>query len=225
MNIQAIAWDIDGTLIDSEPLHLESLLAICKFHNVDISDLTDDCFVGVNLFDVWETLKNRFRSDVVRDDWIVEINSYYAAHAYKMSALPGAVETVKALHRAGLPQVAVSNSNRSVVDANLLALGLDEILSWSLSLDDVAPKGKPDPFPYMQAAKHLGFKPSSIAAVEDSFTGVTSAKAAGLYVFALSPDGKIVSTADRTIASLNALQDHLLQASTTSSWWSHGLQN
>ncbi len=82
MNIQAIAWDIDGTLIDSEPLHLESLLAVCKRHNVDISDLTDDCFVGVNLFDVWETLKNRFRADVARDDWIDEINSYYAAHAY-----------------------------------------------------------------------------------------------------------------------------------------------
>ncbi len=136
----------------------------------------------------------------------------------KMSALPGAVETVKALHRAGLPQVAVSNSNRSVVDANLKALGLDDILLWSLSLDDVAPKGKPDPFPYMQAAKHLGLEPSSIAAVEDSVTGITSAKAAGLYVFALSPDGKPMSMADKTIASLNVLQLHLLQATPALAW-------
>ena len=218
MNIQAIAWDIDGTLIDSEPLHLESLLAVCKLHSVDISDLTDDCFVGVNLFDVWRMLGNRFRADVARDDWIDEINGYYAAHAHKMAALPCAVETVKALHKAGLPQVAVSNSNRSVVDANLKALGLDDILSWSLSLDDVAPKGKPDPFPYMQAAKHLGFRPSSIAAVEDSVTGITSAKAAGLYVFALSLDGKAMPVADKTITSLNVLQDHLLQASAASAW-------
>ena len=218
MIIKAIAWDIDGTLIDSEPLHLESLLAVCKLHNVDISDLTDDCFVGVNLFDVWTVLEKRFRPDVVRDDWIDEINSYYAAHANKMSPLPSAVETVKALHRAGLTQVAVSNSNRSVVDANLRALGLDDILSWSLSLDDVAPKGKPDPFPYMQAAKHLGFKPGSIAAVEDSVTGMMSAKAAGLYVFALSPDGKSMPMADRTIESLAVLQSLLLQASPALAW-------
>ena len=218
MNFRAIAWDIDGTLIDSEPLHLESLLAVCKIHNVDISDLADDCFVGVNLFDVWTTLKNRFGPDVERGEWIDEINSYYAAHTHKMSALPGAVETVKALQRAGLPQVAVSNSNRNVVDANLRALGLDHILVWSLSLDDVAPKGKPDPFPYLQAAKHLGLEPSTIAAVEDSVTGVTSAKAAGLYVFALSPCGKTMPMADKTISSLDVLQDHLLQAVPASSW-------
>jgi beta-phosphoglucomutase-like phosphatase (HAD superfamily) len=136
---------IDGTLIDSEPLHLEALLAVCDHHKVDNSDLAQAASVGVNLIDVWERLGNRFRVGLTRDSWIDQINHYYAGHCHGMSVFPGAVDVVKTIHRIGLPQVAVSNSNRIVVDTNLIVLGLSGIMAGSLSLDDVAPFGKPDP--------------------------------------------------------------------------------
>lgn len=52
MPLQAVAWDIDGTLIDSEPLHQEALMAVVAAHGVDLSDLAPDAFVGVSLPDV-----------------------------------------------------------------------------------------------------------------------------------------------------------------------------
>ena len=76
--IEAIAWDVDGTLIDSEPTHLKALLATCTAHRVDISDLADDAFVGVSLHGVWEAIGARFPASLGRDAWIGEINGHYA---------------------------------------------------------------------------------------------------------------------------------------------------
>ena len=142
MKFAAVAWDIDGTLVDSEPLHLEALVAACRLFDVDISDLPNGKFVSLNQFDVWTVLKVRFPPGTDRTDLISAINLYYGDHAQLcVAAMPGAVNTIRALHQAGIPQIAVSNSNRIIVDANLNALGLEQVFTRSVSLNDVA-RGK-----------------------------------------------------------------------------------
>jgi beta-phosphoglucomutase-like phosphatase (HAD superfamily) len=75
-----------------------------------------------------------------------------------------------------------------VVDANLDALGIAPWIQFSISLDDVT-EGKPSPVPYRMAAERLGLAPGTIVAVEDSSTGIRSAKAAGLHaVFLCTED-------------------------------------
>jgi HAD superfamily hydrolase (TIGR01509 family) len=202
VRLAAVAWDIDGTLVDSEPLHHEALVAACKHFAVDISDLPSDRFIGLNLLDIWAALAARFPSVTNRSDLISTINTYYASNApLRLALMPGALDTVRALHRAAIPQVAVSNSNRIVVDANLKALGLHQMISWSLSLDEVA-RGKPDPLPYRMAAAYLRVPPSSILAIEDSETGIASAKAAGLNTRGFSRDGRPIAGATQMIQSL-----------------------
>jgi beta-phosphoglucomutase-like phosphatase (HAD superfamily) len=56
---RAIAWDIDGTLIDSEPLHHQSLLAGCRNWGIDLGDLPDQAFRGIHMGDVWTMLRPR----------------------------------------------------------------------------------------------------------------------------------------------------------------------
>jgi HAD superfamily hydrolase (TIGR01509 family) len=202
MKFTAVAWDIDGTLVDSEPLHHEALIAACGRFDVDISDLPHGRFIGFNLFDVWAALESRFPSGTNRTDLISTLNAYYVSNApLRLAIIPGALDIVRALHSAGIPQVAVSNSNRIVVDANLKALGLQGVIAWSVSLDDVA-RGKPDPLPYRMAAEYLRTPPSSIIAVEDSATGIASAKAAGLKVIGYSQDGRPVAGAIQVVRSL-----------------------
>jgi HAD superfamily hydrolase (TIGR01509 family) len=202
MKFAAVAWDIDGTLVDSEPLHHEALVVACGRFNVDISDLPDDRFIGRNLLDVWATLKPRFPSETDRSDLIGSINAYYASNASgRLAIMPGARDIIRALHRAGIPQVAVSNSNRIVVDANLKAFDLDQIITWSLSLDDVA-RGKPDPMPYRMAADYLRLSPPTIIAVEDSETGIASARSAGLNAVGYSQSGRPLTGAAQMVQSL-----------------------
>ncbi|WP_246251672.1 HAD family hydrolase [Ancylobacter pratisalsi] len=186
--LAAVAWDIDGTLIDSEPLHHRALLAACKALGTDLSDLPDQAFRGIHMGDVWRQISPRLASEVSEATWLASINAHYVEARGSLIALPQAVATIRALQRLGILQACVSNSSRSVVDANIDALGIGDAMAFSLSLDDVA-RGKPDPEPYLAACMRLGLEPSQVVAVEDSRAGAISARAAGLHVVGYRPSG------------------------------------
>jgi len=203
-----VIWDIDGTLVDSEPLHLRALLAICTQYGIDISDLPDDEFVGVNLLEVWEVLKNRFPTSLSREKWIVELNQFYCANSDTLVPMPAARNVVRRLSSINIMQAAVSNSHRLIVDANLEALKLNDYMLFSLSLDDV-PIGKPSPVPYQIAISKLGLGLQEIIAIEDSPSGIQSASDAGLVVFGFQHEDTSLITADHIIHSLSEVYDYL----------------
>jgi HAD superfamily hydrolase (TIGR01509 family) len=198
---RAVAWDIDGTLIDSEPLHQRSLIETGSEFGIDLSDLPDEAFRGIHMRDVWTALEPRFPKTVDRKTWIAAIERFYVAHAPSLSPIPGAVEAVGALAAMGVAQACVSNSGRAIVDANLDALGIRGTMAFSISLDDVR-AGKPDPEPFREAARRFGLPAAAIVAIEDSGAGARSARAAGLYVAGYAPHGDAFVGSDRSIANL-----------------------
>lgn len=206
--IRAVAWDIDGTLADSEPLHEEALIEVCRPWCAHPDRFGNGRFRGVHMGDVWAEVQPHLDPTPSEDAWNARIIDAFVAGAAGMAEIPGARALVAALAAAGVPQAAVSNSCRRIVDANLEALDLARHMVFSLSLDDV-PRGKPDPTPYRMAAARLGVPPAQVAAVEDSATGVASARAARLRVFALS-DGAPLPGAEATVAHLSDLAPLLM---------------
>jgi HAD superfamily hydrolase (TIGR01509 family) len=198
---RAVAWDIDGTLIDSEPLHQRGLIAASADLGVDLDDLDPEAFRGVHARDIWKALEPRFAPGAKFETWITGIESYYVAHAGELEPNPGAIEAMRELAARGVPQACVSNSGRTIVDANIDALGIGKIIAFSLSLDDVK-SGKPDPEPFREAAHRLGVKPHEVVAVEDSGAGARSARAAGLYVVGYAPQGDAFVGSDRSVARI-----------------------
>lgn len=184
----AVAWDIDGTLVDSEPLHHRALLAASMLWNCDLSDLPDQAFRGVHMYDVWDILRPRLPQTLDRALWLQAIDRHYAENTQHLQPVADAVAAIKALAARQVPQVCVSNSGRAVVDANLAALGILEHISFSISLDDVA-EGKPHPEPYLSACTRLGLEPATVLAVEDSRSGALSARRAGLTVIGYTATG------------------------------------
>ncbi|MQT15269.1 HAD family hydrolase [Segnochrobactrum spirostomi] len=187
MSLLAVAWDVDGTLIDSEPLHHEALVAVCGDFGADLSNVSGETFRGIHMGDVWTMLAPRLSPEADEATWLAAIIDYYVAHRDRLRPIPGALETMRALAARGIPQVCVSNSNRRIVDANVDALGVAPLLSFTISLDDVG-AGKPDPEPYLTAATRLGLEPGRVLAVEDSRSGALSARAAGLFVAGYCPE-------------------------------------
>lgn len=183
---KAVAWDIDGTLVDSEPLHHRALVATCGEHGLDLSHLAETAFIGVHLGDVWTQLRDDLPETLAEADFHGRINHHYAADAASLVAITGAVETIRALDAMGVAQVCASNSARMVVDANLAAIAVTSLMRGAISLDDVA-EGKPAPEPYLRAARLIDTDPADILAVEDSLTGVRAACAAGMQVALLCP--------------------------------------
>lgn len=200
--IRAVAWDIDGTLIDSEPLHDAVLGEVCASYGVDLSDLPPNHFRGIHMPDVWRALKSRFPATLAEAEWSDAIVGRYVERAGELKPLPGAIEAMRAFSDAGLRQVCVSNSGRRVVDANLRALAILDLIEFSISLDDVT-AGKPDPEPYLASARRLGLPAETVAAVEDSVAGATSARLAGLRVFAIASEQQgPVTPAEKTVSRL-----------------------
>lgn len=207
MTIRAVAWDVDGTLVDSEPLHHDALIAACGKWGVDISDIPDDAFRGVHMNDVWRAIAPRMPAGASEHDWIGANDDYYVKHRKMLRPMPGAIETVTALAEAGIVQICVSNADRMILDANIDALGLAAVMKFTLSLDDVT-KGKPHPEPYAMGCARLGLAPHQVAAIEDSATGRRSARAAGLVVVAYNHLDETIGDADhvtRNLAELPAL--------------------
>jgi len=186
--IKAVAWDIDGTLIDSEPLHDEVLVTVCADCGADLSDLPANNFRGKHLKDVWLALAPRFFSHITQDEWYDRLVQSYIKQKDRLPRWHEALDVVKQLAEHGIRQVCVSNSGRAVVDTNLSVIGIGDIIEFSISIDDVT-KGKPDPMPYALAAERLGLAACEIAAVEDSATGARSAHLAGMQVFGFKGAG------------------------------------
>jgi len=197
--------------VDSEPLHERALLHVCAELGAETHDLGGNRFRGIHMGDVWRALAPRFPAHLTQAEWNGHIIEVYIAEAHTLEPLPGALEVMDALHAAGMAQACVSNSERRIVDANLKALGIADLIDFSISFDDVS-YGKPHPEPYRTAAERLGLPPSTVAAVEDSATGAASAREAGLRVFGILPEGGTLPDAELTVTDLADLLPHLSPA-------------
>jgi beta-phosphoglucomutase-like phosphatase (HAD superfamily) len=157
--------------------------------------------------EVWLVLRDRLPAALERAVWIEAIEDRYVAGVGQLQPVEGATATLARLHRADVAQICVSNSSRRIVDANLVALGAAPYLRFSISLDDVA-NGKPHPEPYARAAARLAFAPSRLLAVEDSLSGLASARAAGLRTAVVAPYSDL--EADWQISCLTEVADIVL---------------
>jgi HAD superfamily hydrolase (TIGR01509 family) len=201
MTIRAVAWDVDGTLVDSEPLHHEALIAACRNWNVDISDLPQNMFRGVHMGEVWRAIAPRMPVEAKLQDWKRANDDFYVAHRRLLKPMRQALETVGALVAAGIRQICVSNAGRLILDANIDSLGLGAVMDFTLSVEDVR-QGKPHPEPYASGCARLRLSPQQVAAVEDSDTGRRSAHSAGLLVIGYDHIGEMVTHADHVVRDL-----------------------
>ena len=200
--LRAIAWDIDGTLIDSEPLHDIILNEVCAAYGADLSDFPEDHFRGIHMPDVWTQVQPRMPATLTEAEWAEAIVARYVERRHELRPLADAVAVMRSFATAGLKQVCISNSCRRVVDANLAALGILDLIDFSISLNDVS-NGKPHPEPYLAASRRLCIPVEAMASVEDSIPGATSAREAGLRVFGLVlHGGQPIGPAHVTIGQL-----------------------
>lgn len=179
MTPKAVYWDMDGTLIDSEPLHEEALVVALQGLGISPPANLHERVLGVAAYPVYEMLRDEFGLDLAFDHWIVRKYAHYLDNAPALKARAGALEIFHALKAKGVLQGVVSNSDRLIVDANLRALDIHEAGMRTISRNDVR-NGKPDPEPYLRAAWLTGIDPADSVVMEDSWPGATAGLAAGM---------------------------------------------
>ena len=210
-NAVAVLWDMDGTLIDSEPLHQRTLLAVLASVGVRAGDDLFDATLGLGERDVHAYCARRFGLAIDISEWIAFRDAAYASAAATLRARLGALEIHRKLATRGVVQAVVSNASRRILDINLGALGLRDSATVSVSRSNVR-LGKPDPEPYLHAARLLGVQPAHALVIEDSPTGAAAGLAAGMRVLVWPPADVPFSEFPamcRSVASAKDLADFL----------------
>jgi HAD superfamily hydrolase (TIGR01509 family) len=179
-NIKAVLLDMDGTLLDTEKVYLESLIAALSACGYTDDILTlGHAMVGLPASECEAMLRDRYGEHFP----LADLNKAFSARRDEIfqAAMPlkrGAVELLDALRGHGYPMAIVTSSSRRTAEEHLALAGIRWRFDAVLTRDDVA-RGKPSPDLYLLAATRLGFQPASCLAIEDSNPGVTAAHAAG----------------------------------------------
>lgn len=202
----AVLFDMDGLLIDSEPLWLEAETAVmARLGGQPWTEEDQHALLGGSLARTVRYLRakaTRPQPPEVVADWLMSGIEDRVRHG-GVPLRPGAPELLAAVAAAGLPRALVTSSERGFMDAVLASTGLR--FDVTVCADDVSVT-KPDPEPYLLAAKLLGADPARCVALEDSPNGVASAEAAGCRVFAVPSLLPIPPAPGRTVvASLRDL--------------------
>lgn len=178
----AVLWDMDGTLIDSEPLHFRSMTSVLDGLGVRASPELQSVLTGMSASEVFQFCRSEFSLVITEAEWAHRRTAFYLDGAMNLAPRTGALEVFKELARSGVAQAIVSNSDRVILSANLKALGLDAEKWVNVSRSDVA-HAKPHPEPYLLAARQLDVSASACVVVEDSLPGVRAGRAAGMCVW------------------------------------------
>jgi HAD superfamily hydrolase (TIGR01509 family) len=197
--LQAVLFDMDGLLVDSEPLWLEVEREVMARLQGEWSEADQRALVGGSLTRTVSSLLARAArpaSPEAVGRWLIDgMTSLLISRP--LSMLPGAGELLAEVRAAGIPHALVTSSERAIMDAVLLQLGVS--FDATVCANDVTCT-KPDPEPYRRAASLLGAQPRWCVALEDSPNGVASAEAAGCRLVAVPSLVPIPAKPGRVVA-------------------------
>jgi HAD superfamily hydrolase (TIGR01509 family) len=203
--IDAILFDLDGLMVDSEPHSIASWQAVLAKRGVQFDQAALDSVLGQRVIETAELAIRLFHLPERPDELAREKAEYQITHLNgNVTVMPGLLELLGWIDQAGLKRAVASSGLRRYIDAVLATTGLRGRFSVIISADDVV-NGKPAPDVFLAAARALHVAPERCLVLEDAPAGVQAAKAAGMTCFAIPNDFTCsldLSLADQIIHSL-----------------------
>jgi HAD superfamily hydrolase (TIGR01509 family) len=196
--LKAVLFDMDGTIIDSEPYWLKSEQDLAAEHDAEWSESDGHKMIGLSLTESSKLIKEHLGSDLDAEEIVERLSdSVNKQLAREIPWRPGAQELIRELKRKKIKTALVTMSLRKTALQVVEAMGFDAF-DVVIAGDDVV-HGKPHAEPYIKAAKALGFEPKDCIAFEDSITGLLSAEAAGTVAIGIPNIMLIPQREDRTL--------------------------
>ena len=184
----ALVFDMDGVLVDSEPLHMRATQEVLRPEGVDLPWETFADYVGTTVEDTWTDLIVRFGLKGRYEDYLqLYDEAVLRVLARPLEPEPGAWDVIAAARQRGKPLALASSSRLRWIEATLAGLAMRDVFAVIVSGETVR-RGKPAPDIYLEAARLLRVPSQRCIAIEDAPRGVLAAKAAGMYTVALRKD-------------------------------------
>ena len=216
MSIEAVIFDMDGVLVDSEVYWQKSRVEFARDLGKQWDMSAKEVVMGRNTIEWAEAMREHLSLDMPREEVIEDVIRRVMAH-YD-AKLPTRLGAIEAVHLAAKHfRVALASASPTrVIDHVMRLTGLDKVFEVIVYGDDIA-RGKPAPDIYLEAARQLGMITHHCVGIEDSANGIRAVKAAGMYViaapspeFPLSPE--IIQIADKVANSMEEVTLEMIQS-------------
>jgi HAD superfamily hydrolase (TIGR01509 family) len=211
----ALLFDLDGTLAETDPLHLPTWVDVLKPYGVEVDEeFYRESISGRNTNEIIRSLLPDLTDEENRSIGNAKEASF-RERAAELEPLPGLVDLVERGRRLGMKIALVTNAPEENVEAILLALQLQDFFDAVVLADEVEAV-KPHPAPYKAALKKTGVPPERALAFEDSVSGISSSVAAGIPTVGITSSqapekllesGAFMTVEDFTDPHLRALLD------------------
>ncbi len=183
--IEAIIFDMDGTLVDSEPLHLIAYQSVLNQLGIEFGDNCNQKYLGRKDSEIVVEICQSFSLSISSDELLKRKDDSFLALAESgAKPIDGVLETIASAKQAGLKVAVASSSPMHVINFITRTLNIFDHFDELVSGDDVE-HGKPAPDIFLLTAGRLGLLPHQCIVIEDTDAGVLAAKSAGMTCIAV----------------------------------------
>lgn len=202
--MKAIIFDMDGVIIDSEPLHQRVEEELLEDLGGNMTAEDKEAFVGTTDYHMWSTMKERFNLTPSIEEMIESKKERFLSQVHTIYLVDGFKKVLKQLKAEDYLIALASSNNRKAVDQIVKQFDLSKDFELTMSGEDVS-HGKPHPEIFLKTAAAMNVDPKNCLVIEDAKSGVEAAKAAGMKCIGLdNPNSgpQDLSKADIVLKSL-----------------------
>jgi len=181
--LKAVLFDMDGVIVDTEPLHRKAYFKMFDEMNIPVSEALYTSFTGQCTLEICQTLVSTFSLTQTPQSLVVckrRHFKYLFEHDNSLQLLPGVLELIQDYYHNGLTLVLASSASMTNINRIFERFDLNKYFVAKLSGADLA-KSKPHPEIFIKAAEASGHPKAHCMVIEDSTNGVAAAKAAGIF--------------------------------------------
>lgn len=180
--MQAFIFDMDGVIIDSEPIHNKVIAEKLAKHNVNLEDINFDKFIGMASTEVFshfiKTYDLPYTAEQMTVDHMQEFKEYIKIH--HLQPINGILSLLESLRKRDIPLAIASSSPLDVIQFIVKCFNIEHYFQVLISGEDL-PQSKPAPDIYLKTAQELNVKPQACVVLEDSTNGTIAAKKANMF--------------------------------------------
>ncbi|WP_163444525.1 HAD family hydrolase [Flavobacterium columnare] len=181
--IKTVIFDMDGVIVDTEPVHKYAYYQCFKELSITVSDSMYASFTGNSTRNVFQKLKKTFNLDYEVETLVLRKREFFnEAFDIKpdLELIEGVLDLIKKLHAQGIQLILASSSSASTINRVFNRFDLNQYFTHKISGEDF-PKSKPDPAIFLHAASLSEASKENCIVIEDSTNGVKAAHSAGIY--------------------------------------------
>lgn len=182
--IKTVIFDMDGVLVDTEPVHFEAYIQHFKELNISVNDELYQTFVGSSTKNIYKRIKEHFNLSESLEELISQKRKLYHKafeQSTSLKLIDGVLELIQELHENNIQMIVASSSSYDNIDLIFKRFNLDPYFSHKISGEDFV-ESKPNPAIFNTAVELSGHSKEECIIIEDSTNGINAANKAGVFV-------------------------------------------